>query len=102
MLARPFYDNERIALKDFLRYLFIMRPLVFEISPIRICLVSMHSDSSLQWQGEDASTFAPFVSAAEAYVLSTWRASEQVIAAIETNERARPDPDFSLIPMSKR
>ena len=97
MLVRPDYPDEMAAFRDFLRYLFLMKPVIYEISPKKISLVCGHSPQALDWEGETESGFQPFITAAEAYVLSTWNGSRRVIAALDAKERISAKPDFAVI-----
>lgn len=97
MLVGPEYPDEITGLKAFLRYVFLMRPYISEISPKKICLIPEIGSREAMFEGESEEHFAPLVAAADAYVLSTWRAFPEVIEEVKSRELALARPDFAII-----
>lgn len=97
MLIGPEYPDEVEGLKALLRYIFLMKPIVWEISPKKIRLIPEIGSRTAMFEGETEKYFAPLVAAADAYVLSTWRAVPRVIEEVKARELKRALPDFAVV-----
>lgn len=97
MTPGPEYPDEVEGLKALLRYIFLMKPIVWEISPKKITLIPEIGVTTVDFEGETEKYFAPLIAAADAYVLSTWKAVPRVIEEVKARELKRARPDFAVV-----